>query len=25
MSDAIVTDGDKSFMGVNQRLQINEL
>jgi hypothetical protein len=25
MSDAIATDGDKSFMGVNQRLQINEL
>ena len=25
MNDAIVTDGDKSFMGVNQRLQINEL
>ena len=25
MSDAIVADGDKSFMGVNQRLQINEL
>jgi hypothetical protein len=25
MSDAIVTDGDKSFVGVNQRLQINQL
>ena len=25
MSDAIATDGDKSFIGVNQRLQINEL
>ena len=25
MSDAIATDGDQSFIGVNQRLQINEL
>jgi hypothetical protein len=25
MSDTIATDGDKSFVGVNQRLQINEL
>ena len=25
MSDVIATDGDKSFVGVNQRLQINEL
>lgn len=25
MSDAIATDGDKSFIGVNQRRQINEL
>jgi hypothetical protein len=25
MSDAIAADGDKSFMSVNQRLQINEL
>jgi len=25
MSDPIVSDGDKSFIGVNQRLQVNEL